>query len=146
MLVQRHREYDLLDSIKDMQRLQTQLNRLFSSDARSGSTEFPPLNIWTSESGAVVRAEIPGVEPEQVDVSMVSDTLTIKGSLSVELPKSGQTCHRQERGCGQFLRSIQLPFGIDADKAQAKFADGILEIRLPRAEADRPRKISVVSH
>jgi HSP20 family protein len=145
MLLQRLSDEDLFGSLKDMQRLQNQLNRLLSPNASMPSFEFPPVNVWASEAGAVVRAEIPGMDPDAVDISLVNDTLTIRGSRNPEAIKNGESCHRQERGCGQFTRSLQLPFGVEADKVSARFADGILEITLPRAEAEKPRKINVVS-
>ncbi len=146
MLYQRYAESDLFSSLQDMQRLQSSLNRLLTESAPpAASAEFPLINVWTSETGAVVRAEIPGVAPEDVDISLVNDTLTLRGSRNPEELKEGESRHRQERGYGQFTRSLQLPFGVEADHVQAKFSNGVLQITLPRAEAERPRRISVVS-
>jgi HSP20 family protein len=90
-----------------------------------------------------VRAEIPGIEPNDMEISLVNDTLTVKGSRQAEVLQEDETCHRQERGYGQFTRTIQLPFAIEADRVQASFNSGVLEVKLPRAEAEKPRKISV---
>jgi len=146
MLYQRLADNDLLGSLRDMERLQNSLNRLLSASAAGeASTEFPLVNVWTSENGAIVRAEIPGVGPENVDISLVNDTLTIRGSRNPEQLQEGESRHRQERRFGQFSRSLQLPFGVDADRVQAKFGSGVLQITLPRAEAEKPRRINVVS-
>ena len=145
MLFQRLTDTDLFGSLRDMQRLQSSLNRLLSTSVPTQAAEFPPINVWTSENGAIVRAEIPGVAPEDVDISLVNDTLTLRGFRKPEDLSEGESRHRQERGHGQFTRSLQLPFGIEADHVQAKFSNGVLQITLPRAEAEKPRKINVVS-
>lgn len=145
MLLRRFAENDLFSSLKDMQRIQNQLDRLLSASASSTSLEFPPTNVWTSEEGAIVRSEIPGIEPERVDISLVNNTLTIRGSRGEEVLKEGQSCHRQERESGHFTRTLQLPFNVNSDCVEARFFNGVLEITLPRAEAEKPRKISVVT-
>ncbi len=145
MLLRRFAENDFVNSLKDLQRLQNQFDRLLAASAPTATFEFPPTNVWTSEEGAIVRAEIPGIEPEKVDISLVNNTLTIRGSRGEETTKEGQSCHRQERESGHFTRSLQLPFTVNSDRVEARFANGILEITLPRAEAEKPRKISVVN-
>lgn len=142
MLLQRFTDTDLFSSFNDMQRLHNQLNRLFSPQT---SREYPPVNVWTSQDGAIIQAEIPGIEPGGVDISLVNDTLTIRGVRAEECTNNEKSCHRQERSYGQFIRTLQLPFTVDGDKVKAQFRDGILDINLPRAEADKPRKISVIA-
>ncbi|MBX9694034.1 MAG: Hsp20 family protein, partial [Cyanobacteria bacterium] len=83
MLFQRLAGNDLFSSMREMQRLQDSLNRVLSS-APSQSAEYPLVNVWTSENGAIVRAEVPGIAPEDVDISLVHDTLTIRGSRKPE--------------------------------------------------------------
>ncbi|MBX9669176.1 MAG: Hsp20/alpha crystallin family protein [Candidatus Obscuribacterales bacterium] len=144
MLFQRLAGNDLFSSLREMQRLQDSLNRVLSS-APNHSAEYPLVNVWTSENGAIVRAEVPGIAPEDVDISLVHDTLTIRGSRKPEELKEGEARYRHERGFGGFTRSLQLPFGVEGDKVEAKFASGVLQITLPRAEAEKPRRISVVS-
>ncbi len=146
MLLRRMNDNDLFNSLHNMQRIQNQLNRLLSLNMAEPSPEFPPLNVWVSETGAIINAEIPGIEPEDLDISIVNDTLTIRGTLSAQAQKDGENCQRQERGCGQFTRSIKLPFGVEIEKVDAKVSEGILSISLPRAEAEKPRKIEVISH
>jgi len=146
MLIQRLADNDLFGSLRDMHRLQNSLNRLLSTSVPiEAPAEFPLINVWTSENGVIVRAEIPGIAPDDVDISLVNDTLTIRGFRNPEELQEGESRHRQERGFGQFSRSLQLPFGVEADHVQAKFSNGVLQITLPRSEAERPRRISVVS-
>lgn len=143
MLFQRLADTDVFGSLRDIQQLQKSLNRLLSASAPTQVAEFPPINVWTSENGMIVQAELPGIAPEEVDISLVNDTLTLRGSRKPEEVGEGESRHRQERGFGQFTRSLQLPFGVEADQVQAKFSNGVLQITLPRAEAEKPRRISV---
>ena len=144
MLLQKIISGDTRSSLSEMHRLQQQLNRLFSLGLISDdSHEFPAINIWTSEQGAIVRTEIPGVNPEEVDISIVNDTLTIKGERCPETKEPEGLCHRQERGFGYFARSVKLPFAVDLDNIKADFSGGILQIRFSKAAADKLRKISV---
>lgn len=145
MLFQRLADKDVSGSLRDMQRLQNSLNRLLAASVPTQVVEYPPINVWTSENGVIVRAELPGIAPEDVDISLVNDTLTLRGSRMPEEVREGESRHRQERGFGQFTRSLQLPFGVEADQVQARFSNGVLQITLPRAEAEKPRRISVVS-
>jgi HSP20 family protein len=101
------------------------------------------MNVWANPDGAVVTAELPGVNPEDIDVSVVGETLTLTGSRTPEELKEGEKYHRRERGQGKFTRTFQLPFPVEADKVEAVFEKGVLHISLPRAEADKPKKISI---
>jgi HSP20 family protein len=143
MLLQEFPRTRLFDTFREMERLQQQFNRLFDSNAWRVAGEFPPINVWTSEDSATVTAEVPGLSPEDIDISVVNDTLTLKGERRPEPLGEGESLHRQERGFGQFARTIQLPYRVDAEKVEASFKRGILTITLPRSEADKPRKISV---
>jgi HSP20 family protein len=133
------------DPLREMQRLQREMNRVFSGLDHPLTHEFPPVNAWVGEADVMVTAELPGVDPGKVDVSVVGDTLTISGSREGEPLKAGESYHRQERSHGRFTRTLQLPFPVEVDKVDARYDKGILRMALPRAEADKPRKISVQS-
>ncbi len=136
---------------EEMDKLQREMNRMFDSsymnrflDRPLNSHDFPAMNVWTkADSGQVITAEIPGMNVEDLDIKVAGETLTISGSRSA--PEEGDEIkyHRQERGYGSFTRTIQLPFPIDIDKVEANYEKGVLKIWLPRAEADKPRKIAV---
>jgi HSP20 family protein len=110
---------------------------------------YPALNVWSNEEGLLVTAEVPGVSPEEIEVNVIGETLTLSGMRKPEeLPdglKEGVRYHRQERGSGKFSRTLQLPFQVSVPQIEATFKHGVLNVRLPRAEEDKPRKIAVKS-
>lgn len=124
------------DPFRDLSRLQTDLNRAFQT------ANGPAFNVWTGTDGAVVTAELPGFAAESFDVSVFGKTLTVKGERK-PFELEGATAHRRERQTGSFVRALELPFRIEADKVEAKFDRGVLQITLPRAEADKRRSISI---
>lgn len=131
---------------REMNRFQRDMNRLFNQYTPSrtrSAPSYPSINIWTNESGQVVIAEIPGVRAEDVDVNVNVDTLTISGKrASIDLPE-GAHFVRRECDFGEFTRTIQLPFPVDSEHVQANLKDGVLSITLPRAEADKPKTITI---
>lgn len=129
----------------DLDRLQREMNRLFENFDRAftPAANFPAVNLWMNEEGAVVTAELPGVDVKALDISVVGDTLTLSGERKPVEFSGEAVYHRQERGMGKFSRVIDLPFVVDSGKVQATLEKGILRILLPRAEQDKPRKISV---
>lgn len=130
---------------RDFSRMQNEMDRLFQSANDSYAPGFPPVNVYTREDQVIVSAELPGVSADKVDISVLDDTLTIKGAREVEDRPEGVTMHREERGAGEFARTLRLPFRVEASSVDAKFDNGVLEITLPRAEADRPKRIAVHS-
>jgi HSP20 family protein len=130
----------------DLGRLQREVNRLFEPFGKSGGRaegEFPAVNIWTNADTALLTAELPGVAPEAIEVSVKSDTVTIRGGRELEAPGKGESDVRQERGAGSFVRSFSLPFVVDGQKVTAQYRLGVLQLTLPRAEDDKPKRIAV---
>lgn len=129
----------------DVDRLQREMNRLFEPLVRTGagSGNFPAVNIWTGEDEALLTAEIPGVDPEKIEITVKADTVTIRGSRQLEELKKGESYLRQERGAGSFVRSFSLPFHVDDGKVTAQYRMGILQLTLPRREEDKPKKIAI---
>lgn len=104
---------------------------------------FPALNVWQNGEAVAVVAEVPGVEPQDIEIAVKDDALTISGERRApELP-AGASWQRRERAFGRFNRAIRLPFRVDPDQVEARFADGVLRIALRRPEADRPRRIEI---
>jgi HSP20 family protein len=132
---------------REMRRLQREMNGLLSGTSRwpalSAAPSYPSMNVWTNQDGAMVTAELPGINPEDIDISVQDDTLVLRGSRTPDEVQEGVTYHRQERGSGSFTRSLQLPFQVEQNQVEASYAKGILSITLPRAEADKPTKITV---
>lgn len=129
---------------RQMNILHNRLNNLLSSVA-AHDCEFPLLNTYISEDKALVVAEIPGVDIEDIDLQVVNKTLTLKAERKHEDVSEDSHWYRRERVSGQFSRVIELPFAIDADEVKATCNQGVLKIELPRAQADLPRKISIQS-
>jgi HSP20 family protein len=143
-----YRRYRVPSTWREMDRLQREMNRLFEdySPLRQRSApSYPALNVWSNEEGLLVTAEVPGVSPEDIDVNVVGETLTLSGVRKPDDLKEGARYHRQERGYGKFSRTLQLPFPVSVPKIEATFKQGVLNVRLPRAEQDKPRKITVKS-
>jgi len=136
---------------EEMDSLQREMNRMFDSaftnrimDRPLNSHDFPAINVWTkADSGQVVTAEIPGMDIDDLDIKVVGESLTISGERRTLGNDESVKYHRQERGYGNFSRTIQLPFPVDVNKVEANYEKGILKIWLPRAESDKPRKIVV---
>ena len=123
--------------------MQEEMGRIFQEYDRPRATAFPPVNIWTSEDGLVVTAELPGIDPEALEISAFRETLSIRGERNFPETDADTTWHRRERRYGRFSRTIDLPFAIDADSVDASFRDGLLRIGLRRPEEEKPRKIEV---
>jgi HSP20 family protein len=136
------------------QQARDDVDRLFNEfvgrlpSIRSGrlnlATPFPAVNVWQSESEVFAEAEIPGVKGEDLDISVVGNELTVKGTRQ-PMADEQAAFHRRERGVGAFARVIRLPVDVDPDKVQASLRDGVLTVTLPKAEAAKPRRISITS-
>jgi len=121
------------------------LNRATSGLLAPSMSEFPMVNVWMDGDRAIITSELPGVLPTDVDISVAGKSVTLRGSRTTEDACEGECRHRRERWSGSFTRSIELPYLVDQDKVEARFSKGVLELTLPRAEADKPRKIAIKS-
>jgi HSP20 family protein len=117
--------YSLANPWREIDHVQREMNRLFSSLYNSPRTQmtpsFPAMNVWTNPDGAVIMAELPGVNPEDIDISVVGETLTLTGFRPQEELKEGEKYHRRERSFGRFTRTFQLPFSVETDRVEAVF-------------------------
>ncbi len=130
------------DPFDELKRLQRDMNRLFNGYSQ-GTDVFPAINVWTSEENVVLSAELPGVDPESIDIEVRENVLILQGERKPEDLGSEAVCHRAERGVGRFSRSLRLPYEVENDKIKARFKNGVLNIELPRAESSKPRKIAI---
>jgi len=103
----------------------------------------PAIEVFEKEDKFVVKAEIPGMKEDDIDVSVVGDTLTIKGERKAESEVKEEDYYCCERSYGSFSRSIALPSTVDASKIKADYEGGILEVSLPKAPEVKPKKIAV---
>jgi HSP20 family protein len=104
---------------------------------------YPAINVYDDAESYIVRAEVPGVETKNLDVSVVGDTLTIKGKRQIPPAEKDSSYHRQERSGGEFRRAFTLPERVDGSKVMAEMKNGILEVRVPRAEEAKQRRIEI---
>jgi len=100
------------------------------------------LNVWEENDVYCVEAEVPGLKSEDLELSVVGNQFTLKGRRGTSADQA-TTFHRRERGHGEFVRTLGLPAEVAADQVTASLADGVLTVKLPKAEAAKPRKISV---
>ena len=126
-----------------MVRLRNSMNRAFADAAYPFQAAYPAVNIWINDKGAQVTAELPGIDVQNVDISVLGDTLTITGTREPEVLKAEETYHRKERNGSKFSRTLQLPFKINDKAIEAHYAKGILDITLPREEAKNRKKINI---
>jgi HSP20 family protein len=108
-----------------------------------GGPAMLPLDISENENEFVVKASLPGVRPEDVQITAHGDTLTIRGVMKDEEEKKDEHYHLRERRYGQFQRTVTLSTPISADKAQARFENGVLTLILPKAEEAKPKQIKI---
>jgi HSP20 family protein len=125
-----------------MRRLQDEVNRLLSSYQVAPSASFPPVNAFANEDGVALSAQLPGVEQDDLEISVFRDTLTLRGKRQPGTNER-QAYHRRERGHGEFVRNISLPFRVDPDRVEATVQDGVLRVSLHRPEQDKPKRIKV---
>jgi HSP20 family protein len=110
----------------------------------SGSGEATlAIDMYETDNDVVVKTAVPGVKPEDIDISVQGDVLTIRGETKQEQEGNEGDYHRRERWYGAFTRTVQLPTNVKTDKADAQYDNGILTLRLPKAEESKPRKITI---
>jgi len=126
--------------------LQRSMDGVMSNDwfgsRTAGSGAFPAVNVFNDGEDYVLVAELPGVRKEDLDVEVRGDTLRIQGKKTIAYDESASV-HRRERSAGQFDRTLTLPAEIDAGKVAAEYRDGLLTLRLPRAESAKSRTVAI---
>jgi HSP20 family protein len=133
------------DLFREMNRFHEEFNRAYSRNGGGFAGVGPAVNVWADEQALFVEADLPGIDAAKLDVSVTEgNRLTIQGERpEVNLPNA--VWHRQERGYGTFTRELTLPTLVDAEKVEASYEAGVLKLTLPKAEAAKPRKITVRS-
>jgi HSP20 family protein len=130
------------------------MNRLFHQFFRGGAGEeagwglrtwTPPVDIYETDDALVLKAELPGVSIEDVSIEVHQNTLIVHGQRKHEAEVKDEHYHRVERAYGAFQRSFVLPAVVDQEKVQATYHDGILELRLPKLESAKPKRIAIQS-
>ena len=139
------------EPVRELNSLQSEMNRLFNTffdTPTSGGTGsprrfVPSTDLAETETHYVLTADLPGVAEGDVSIEFDDNVLTVSGERKVEQEEKREGYHRVERSFGQFRRSLRLPEGVDADAIAATFDKGVLEIRIPKPEARKPRQVEI---
>jgi HSP20 family protein len=139
------------EPFRDLLTTQREFDRLFKEafSPMSGETEVstrswaPPVDIYETEDAIVLKAELPGIDPKDVEVRVEDNTLYLKGERNYEKEVKEQNYHRIERSYGSFARSFSLPNSIDAEKVKAEYKDGLLTLTMPKREETKPKTIKI---
>jgi HSP20 family protein len=113
------------------------------SSARAGTGVFPPMNVTQDDDAFYLRAEVPGMKPADISISALRNRVSISGQRRIPPEHERVSYHRKERAEGSFNRTVTLPTEIDAEGVEARYTEGILTLRLPKAEQAKPRQITV---
>ncbi|UCF90193.1 MAG: Hsp20/alpha crystallin family protein [Desulfobacterales bacterium] len=135
-------------SFEELERIRRQMDRLLGEftgtpSPRTRAGVFPLINLTEDQDSYHVRAELPGVKAAELDIQATGNNVAISGERKIPVEEEGARYHRREREAGKFSRIIALPGDIDADKIDARLAHGVLTVTVPKAEAVKPRRISV---
>lgn len=136
------RPWDPLREMEEWERLWPSIWRRFPAE-EIGWT--PAIDVYEKEDKFVIKAELPGMKQEDIDVSIVGDTLTIRGEKKTESEVKEEDYYRSERHYGSFFRSIPLPSSVDAKKIEATYEDGVLEVVLPKAPEVKAKKLAITA-
>ena len=140
------------DPFRELRSLQDEMNRLFSSSfSRGGNNEDqimrgawnPQVDIFENKDQIVLEAELPGIKPENVEISIENNVLTLHGERQFEKKDDGDNFHRVERSYGSFTRSFTLPPTVKSEDATAEFENGVLRLTLAKREEAKPRRIEI---
>ena len=140
------------DPFKEVATLQERLNRAFgdiwghaprAEEGYLSGSWMPAVDVRETKEALEITAELPGIEPKGVEVSVENGVLTLKGSREFEKATEGETYHRVERAYGSFERSFSLPTNIDAEKVRAVYRHGVLHLTLPKREEAKPKSIAI---
>ena len=133
------------DPIREMRRMEDRIDRLWRGFAAEGRPERwnIPLDVLQADDAITVRASVPGVKPEDISVAVEDGVLTIKGAATEETARKEADFLLRERRVGAFHRAVRLPDYVDAEKAESTYANGVLAVAFPKAEAKRPKTIDI---
>lgn len=136
------------DPVREIDSLQSEFNRLFdgffgTAPAARARRWLPALDVSEDADSIVVRVDLPGLSEDDVEIEIEDRVLTISGKRESKVDEKEGTLHRIERSYGEFSRSLTLPEGVDADAVTAAFDKGVLELRVPKPEERKPRRISI---
>jgi HSP20 family protein len=137
------------DPVRELDSLQSDMNRLFDGffGGRAGNDQhrrwIPAMDLVETEDRLVLRADLPGLEEDDVNIEVKDGVLTISGERKSEHEEKGEGFYRVERAFGSFSRSLTMPQGIDTDAISADFDRGVLEVKIPKPEERKPTRVQI---
>lgn len=137
------------DPIRELDSLQGDMNRLFDSffEGRAPNAPsrrwIPAMDLVETEDHLVLRGDLPGMTEDDVDIEIKDGVLTVSGERKTDHEEKGEGYHRVERSFGSFSRSLSLPQGVDPGKVEAKFDNGVLEVRIPKPAEAKPTRVEI---
>ena len=138
--------YGMRTQVEELDRMKRYLDQLFRQADQSRVTKgvgvFPLVNLTETQEAYFLRAELPGVSSENLDIQTMGRNITISGERRIESEREAKY-HRRERESGRFSRAVALPGEINRDKIEATLKNGVLELKVPKSEAAKPRKIDI---
>jgi HSP20 family protein len=135
------------EPFREIAQLQGEMGRLFNGllegQTRSSQAWVPALDVWETESELVYAFDLPGMKESEMEIEVQDDTLTVSGERIKEAKQESDRFFRFERRYGSFARAVGLPAGIDESRIAASYVDGVLEVRVPKPEEAKPRRIQL---
>ncbi len=131
------------DPFRDLLSLHNRISTPFAGANDAYGSWMPPVDIFERGDDLVIRAEVPGLDKNEIDISVEDNRLVIKGERKREREFNEENAYRLERAFGTFMRSFLLPKTVDSSKISASYTNGVLKVTLPKAEAAKPRKVEV---
>ena len=136
--------FDVGKTLEEMDRMFGQMGQPVGVRSVPRGT-FPAVNVYEQGDGIVLMAEVPGIEPEQLDLTVLGDSVTLKGQRREEDLPDGERFYRRERPVGSFTRTVTLPEAVNGDSVQAEYKNGVLTVRMEKAEQAKAKKITIQS-
>ncbi len=138
------------DSGRELDTLQSEMNRVFDTffgnrpgNGIASRRWVPAMDLVEDDSSLVLRADLPGISEDDVEIEVKDRVLTVSGERKAEEKKEGEGYYRVERSFGSFSRSLTLPEGVEAEQVEAAFDNGVLEVRIPRPKEQKPHRVEI---
>jgi HSP20 family protein len=137
------------DPIRELDSLQSDMNRLFDrffeGRTANGTSRrwIPAMDLLETEDHLVLRGDLPGLTEDDIDIEIKDNVLTVSGERRSDKEEKGEGYYRVERAFGSFSRSLTLPQGVDADRVEANFDKGVLEVRIPKPAEAKPTRVQI---
>jgi HSP20 family protein len=132
---------------REVDSLQSEVNRVFDAFFGNGGARtrrwVPAMDLVETEDQLVLRADLPGLSRDDVEIEIKDGVLTVSGERKTDHEEKSEGFYRVERAFGRFSRSLTLPDGIDAERVAAEFNDGVLEVRIPKPEETKPHRVAI---